>query len=139
LSGIVLDASVTLAWCFADEDSDYANRVLSLLEQEPAQAPSLWSLEVANALLAGERRKRLTTADVSHFAALLDDLPIEFDQHPSARVFQRILPLARSQGLSVYDATYLELAMRTGSPLASLDYNLKTAAKAVGVEVFTGY
>lgn len=98
--------------------------------------PSLWPLEVANALLAGERRKRTTAAKVSQFLSLLQALPVRLDGETSPRAWHDTLHLARAHGLSVYDAAYLELALRRGLPLASLDAGLKAAAGAVGVAEF---
>ncbi len=95
--------------------------------------PSLWPLEVANALLMGERRKRTTEAKVARFLTLLRSLPVTTDDETGIRAWQESLHLARVHKLSVYDAAYLELAVRRGLPLATLDDPLKAAASAAGV------
>jgi predicted nucleic acid-binding protein len=135
LTRFVLDASVTLAWCFEDEASPYAEAVLEKLAPGAAVVPSIWPLEVANALLVAERRKRLTRAKVTRFLQVLRSLPIVVDSEGGARALDTVLDLARAHGLSVYDAGYLELALRDGLPLATLDERLKRAARQAGVEV----
>lgn len=79
MRALVVDASVVLAWCFADERSEFAYRILDLLEETPAVVPSLWFVEVANAVLVGERRKRLKPADAARFLMLLQALMVETD------------------------------------------------------------
>src|SRR6202034_166417 len=96
----------------------------------------VWSLEVANALLMGERRKRITEAKVAPFLALLQTLPITVDDETALRAWQDTLHLARLHDLTVYDAAYLEWAVRLALPLASLDDKLKAAAAAAGVSEF---
>jgi predicted nucleic acid-binding protein len=129
----VLDCSVTLAWFFEDEADAYAEAVEDSLASTTAVVPALWPLQVGNAALVGERRKRATEAKVTHFLTLLESLPIRADDETAARAWQETLQLARAHKLSVYDAAYLELAMRRGLPLATLDECLKAAAAAVGV------
>jgi predicted nucleic acid-binding protein len=133
---LVVDASVALAWCFPDESTDQSDRVLEELRKRKGIVPTIWSLEVANAILAGERRKRVVEADVSRFLGLLSQLSFRVDVLPAQQSFGNVLPLARAYGLSGYDACYLELAMREGCPLATLDGKLRSAAKASGVAVF---
>lgn len=129
----VLDNSVVMAWGFDDEADPSADALLGLMPSARAYAPSLWPLEVANVLLVGERRGRISAADVSRFLALLDTFPITIDDETTARAWVETLALARAQNLSAYDAAYLELAMRRGLPFATLDAKLKAAATAVGV------
>jgi predicted nucleic acid-binding protein len=129
----VLDGSVALVWAFEDETDAYADAVLDSLSDAQAAVPSVWPLEVANALLVGERRKRITEAKVAQFLALLQTLPITPDEETVAQAWHDILHLARTYNLSVYDASYLELAVRRDLPLASLDDALKAAAAAAGV------
>jgi predicted nucleic acid-binding protein len=133
----VLDCSLTVAWFFEDETNAYAEAVEDSLEAAIAVAPSLWPLEVANALLVGERRKRATEAKTATFLALLQALPITIDDETATRAWHESLHLARAHQLSVYDAAYLELALRRGLPLATLDGKLKAAAAAVGVAEYT--
>lgn len=132
----VLDGSITLAWFFEDEADAYAEAVEDSLTEASAIVPSLWPLEVANAALVGERRKRTTEAKVTQFLSLLKSLPITTDEETAARAWQETLQLARTHSLSVYDAAYLELAMRRDVPLATLDEDLENAAAEAGVEKY---
>ena len=133
----VLDGSLALAWYFADEADPYADEVARGLATREAVVPSLWRLEIANALIVGERRRRSTQAQAAAFLARLELLPIVIDDQTDARAWSETLRIARTHALSAYDAAYLELAMRRGLPLASLDHPLKAAATAVGVPLFT--
>lgn len=137
MEGVVIDASVTLTWCFPDEHGDLAYRVLDALEHTRAIVPTLWAIEVANALVVGERRLRLTASDVARFFELLKGLSVETDTETASRAFAGTLELARTHFLPAYDAAYLELAMREGLTLATLDGQLKKAAGTVGVKVFS--
>lgn len=130
--GFVLDNSVTMSWCFPDEQDSYARDVLRALPGSSAVVPTLWPLEVANILLVGERRGRISQADSVTFVGLLEGLPIRIDVETSERAMKATLDLARARNLSVYDASYLELAMRRGLPIAALDAKLK-AATVLGV------
>jgi predicted nucleic acid-binding protein len=132
----VLDCSLTVAWFFEDEMNRYAQAVEDSLASAAAVVPGLWPLEVANALLAGERRSRATEAKVTTFLRLLAALPIALDDDTASRAWQHSLHLARSHRLSVYDAAYLELALRQGLPLATLDDRLAAAATAAGVPAY---
>lgn len=133
----MLDASTALAWCFPDESSDRADAVLKALEGAPVLVPAVWSLEIANALLVGERQKRLRRPEVLRFLTLLESLPIVEDIQPVAARVHNVLPIAREFGLSAYDAAYLELAARRGAALATLDTKLEKAAQRAGVAVFS--
>jgi predicted nucleic acid-binding protein len=132
----VLDGSLALSWYFADETDPYADAVALGLVAREAVVPSLWRLEIANALIVGERRKRSTQSQASVFIGRLEVLPIVIDEETDARAWGETIRLARAHTLSAYDAAYLELAMRRGLPLASLDGQLKAAAAAVGVPLF---
>lgn len=136
MTTFVLDCSMALSWCFENESSDAAYRLLDRLRAGPAAVPSLWHVEVANVLALAERRRRITLAESAEFIALLESLPISVDDETSSRALTRILDLAREERLSAYDAAYLELAMRLGVPLASKDGALCDAAERVGVTVF---
>jgi predicted nucleic acid-binding protein len=133
---LVLDGSVALAWCFTDEQNDYADAVARVFPGLEAVVPSLWHLEVANALLMGERRGRSTRADTVQWMVFLSALPVSVDAETSLRAWDDILELARSHGLTTYDASYLELALRLSLPLATLDGRLKAAAGSVGVPLY---
>jgi predicted nucleic acid-binding protein len=130
-----LDCSMTMAWCFEDEATPYSESVLEALAEGEAVVPPLWSLEVANVLVVGERKKRLFPAQSLRFIELLQNLPITLDA--DVRPIGEILGLAREQGLSSYDASYLDLAVRTCLPLASLDGPLLEAAARFGVARFS--
>ena len=131
--GLVLDASVALAWCFADEATPATLDVLQRLEAAPATAPALMPLEIANILALAERRRRITPARVAEFVALIAGLPIVIDEQGTARALREVLDLARAERLTAYDASYLELAMRLGIALASKDATLRRAATGLGV------
>ena len=131
---LVLDASVTLAWCFSDESTAYTEAVLDLLANgAEAIAPAIWTFEVANALLVGERRKRVTAAQVTSVLQRIGDLPIFVEPIRVDRAFGPILLLARNEQLAEYDAAYIELALREGLPLATLDNRLRRAARSAGI------
>jgi predicted nucleic acid-binding protein len=134
----VLDASVTLAWCFEDEGGEYAVRVLEALRSSEAVVASLWPLEVANGMAVAERRGRLDAAGSARFTELVLALPIAVDPVSRSRGLRGAYGLARARGLSAYDAAYLELALRHGVPLATLDARLREAAAAEGVAIFVG-
>ena len=99
--------------------------------------PAIWPLEVANVLLVSERRGRVSRVDVARFAELLLGMPIRVHAAPETFAFEEALPLARDTRLSVYDASYLELAGRLGLPLATLDTALARAARTVGVKLLS--
>jgi predicted nucleic acid-binding protein len=130
----VLDASVAVAWCFEDEATKFTENVLDLLSGgAEAVVPAIWPVEVANALLNAERRKRILLAQVTALLQRIAGLPIAVLPIDPARAFEHILPVARQQSLSGNDAAYLELALRQGLPLATLDEQLRRAAKTTGV------
>ena len=136
MSGVVVDASVALAWCFPDEASDYADGVLVALKGQAIVVPAVWGLEIANAMLAGERRKRLKQPEILRFLALLEGLSIIQDDQAVSESVSNVLPLARDYDLSAYDAAYLELSIRHAVPLATLDAKLQKAAQRAGVKIF---
>jgi predicted nucleic acid-binding protein len=124
-----------LAWCFGDEGGDYALGVLDRLQSSEAVAASHWGLEVANALLVAERKGRIDPGDVARLAKLVLALPMAVDPVARRRPLESVQGLGRSHGQSAYDAAYLELAVRYGVPIATLDTDLKAAADAEGVEI----
>lgn len=132
----VLDGSVTMAWFFKDETSDYAQAVRDKMVWRSAVVPTIWPLEVANTLVMGERRKRSTPAQAATWLNLIGRMPIAVDSETTARAWERTLDLARGQNLTAYDAAYLELSMRRGVPLATLDGRLKAASEALGVGIY---
>jgi predicted nucleic acid-binding protein len=138
----VLDASLAVAWCFEDETTAYTEMLFNRLTSgAEALVPPLWPYEVANGLAVAERRKRITSANVARYLDHLAKLPISIDSTDRSqigRAFDQVLSLARRYRLSVYDAVYLELAVRLGLPLASLDHGLRKSAEAAGVELAGG-
>ncbi len=133
----VVDNSVVMAWCFKDESSAYADRVLESLSESSAAVPPIWPLEVVNVLLAAERRNRLAESDSLRFIALLNKLPIQVATSPHAEsLMTGIMPIARQYGLTSYDASYLHLAMRNGLALATLDEKLRAVAKRAKVALW---
>jgi predicted nucleic acid-binding protein len=135
VTDFVLDASIALAWCFEDEVTASTRDVLARLATESAAVPAIWPLEMANALIVAERRRRITRADSAEFIGTLESLVISIDAEAPSLGFTRILDLAREERLTAYDAAYLELAMRLGVPLASKDGPLCDAAERIGVTV----
>jgi predicted nucleic acid-binding protein len=132
---LVIDNSIVMAWCFEDEASAYTDAIQELLVDNTAVVPAIWPLEVANVLLVAERKKRISKVDSGHFVALLSQLPIEVEPADSDRVFHDVLSLARQHQLSSYDASYLDLAIRKGVPIASLDKAIIRAAKEIKVHL----
>ncbi len=131
----VLDASITLAWTFVDERTVAADKVLDRVLSTGASVPSLWKLEVANALHSAVRRRRCDEAFVDQTLADLARLAIELDEETGARAWTDTRRLSREEGLTLYDASYLELALRLNGPLASADAALCDAARRRGLEV----
>lgn len=125
----VLDASVTACWAFPDEQDPRAEAALARIRIEDAVVPSLWWFEIRNILILNERRKRITEAGTSGFLRELARLRVRVDREPEENA---VLTLARTWQLSVYDASYLELALREALPLATLDSALAAAAIAEG-------
>jgi predicted nucleic acid-binding protein len=133
--GIVIDASVTLSWCFPDEQTPLSLLVLDRLNAgEEALVPAFWAVEVLNSLLVGERRGRISPAQTRAFLKDLSVLQPMLDQAPLEEVFGTIQMLCREYGLTPYDALYVELARRTKWPLATLDQSQKDAANALNIE-----
>lgn len=131
---LVLDASVAVAWCFPDESTPFTEGVLDLLASgTEAITAAIWPFEVANALLMGERRKRISVAQVTTVLLRISALPITVDPIRPDVVFGQILSVARQEQLTEYDAAYLELALRQGLPLATLDNGLRRAARNAGI------
>jgi predicted nucleic acid-binding protein len=131
----VIDASVTLAWCFADEASVEADAVLGRLERETALAPAHWPLEVANALRTAERRGRLVATDLPRLRALLAALPVEIASVELTTAIGGVFEAARTYDLATYDAAYLDLAAARAIPLATIDGRLRAACARADVEL----
>lgn len=138
MPALVLDCSVTLAWLLADEQPAAAAQVLDQVVEEGAVAPGLWPLEVGNALLVAERRGRLSGRNRTQALQDLIGLPIEIDAETAGRAWRETLTLAETHRLTLYDAAYLELAVRRSLPLATLDAALREAAVTAGVPLLAG-
>ena len=132
---LVLDSSVTVAWFFRDEQTDAVRGVLGTVSQSGAVVPSLWRIEVANALQMSIRRGRIDAryrdASIADLAVMDIVIDAESDQH----VWRTTLNLADRFRLTIYNAVYLELAQRLTLPLASLDRQLRRAASALGLSL----
>jgi predicted nucleic acid-binding protein len=129
----VVDASVTMSWYLSEEVDPAAGLAFERLDGAGAVAPILWWFEVRNALVVNERRGRLDATATAGILAHLDGLPIRLDLDQEGHV---VLALARAHRLTVYDAAYLELALRADARLATLDRKLASAAQAAGVQLF---
>ncbi len=132
----VLDCSVTMAWCFEDERIPATDDLLDGID--PVLVPQIWPLEVGNVLTVAMRKGRITAVKQNQFLDLLQRLPITMDTFGLDNTFMEVMKLAHKYRLTPYDASYLELAIRTDSPLATLDDDLTRAAKRAGVELILG-
>ena len=136
MPGFVPDASATLPWCFEDEATPWTDALLDRIEGgEAAVVPAHWPLEVANALLVARRRGRVTADQISEFIEDLAALPIRLEPPSSPAQWPGVLALAEKHSLTAYDAAYLELALRTGLHIATLDGDMRKAAQAEGVPI----
>ncbi len=133
MSACILDCSASMSWIFSDEGDAASDALLDSVAQVGAIVPALWAFEVASVLLVAERRKRITSAERQQALALLGALPIQVDPRSLDRVWTETMTLAQSHDLTAYDASYLELALRHGLPLASRDKALRSAARDCGV------
>jgi predicted nucleic acid-binding protein len=136
MSVLVLDCSVTMAWCFEDECDPLADAVLDVVGDMEVWVPSLWPIEVANVLLVAERRKRLKSADSARFIELLARLPIQVDGAGHERALGPVIAKGRELGLSAYDASYVDLAERRGATLATRDKKLMKVCRGAGIDLF---
>jgi predicted nucleic acid-binding protein len=132
---LILDCSMTMAWCFADESTPETVEIQDRLASEAVVVPAHWFLEVTNVLTMAERNKRISADDASQFVQLLSALDIQADEELPRRAFQHVLPLCRRHGLTSYDAAYLDLVLRRQLPLASLDDDLRRAVTSLGMPV----
>lgn len=134
---LVLDSSMAISWLFEDELTSAGLSVLQLVTASGAIVPSLWRLEVANVLRTAVRRGREDDAFVDRSLNRLSAMPITIDDQTDLQAWSATLALSRSEGLTLYDAAYLELAIRLGLPLATGDRELIAAAQRLGVAVMT--
>ena len=137
----VLDASVSMGWLLGHAkpaDRHYTGHVLDALMNTDirAEVPVSWALEVANVIARGELKQLITEAQSESFLEMLASAPVHVDHATFTAAFGDTLQLARRYRLSVYDASYLELALRSALPLATLDVKLNRAARKAGVARF---
>lgn len=135
MPGFVVDASVAAAWALSDETTSATDALLVRVRDEGGLVPALWRWEVANLLLTAVRRGRATREDALGHLHDFALLPIVVDQDAAASAWRETFALAAAHAVTAYDAAYLELASRTGLPLATKDEDLRKAAKAIGVAV----
>jgi predicted nucleic acid-binding protein len=128
-----LDASVAIAALIEEDRSDEARRILCEVGNDGAVVPGLWYLEVGNTLLLAGRRRSLTAVARREHLTDLSRLPIAIDHETTHHAWNETMALAEYHGLTLYDATYLELSLRRQLPLATFDAALQRAAKAAGV------
>ena len=130
---LVLDSSICLSWFFPDERTNFTDTALDVAANEECWVPSLWRLEFSNALLVAERRRRLTRAERLQMLDEASRLRLRVDAH--VHDLRQISSLASQHGLSAYDSAYLELAMRLGVPMITLDKDLAAAGATAGLTV----
>ena len=134
MAGFVPDASATMPWRFEDEATPWTEALLDRIQGgEEVLVPAHWPLEVVNALLSARRRGRITAEQMSEFIDDLAALPIRLEPPSGPAQWPTIVALAEKHRLTAYDAAYLDLVRRTGLPLATLDDDLRNAARAEGV------
>ena len=137
MKALVIDASTTIGFVLQDEQAPDALKALEAVESGvPTFVPAHWILEVANGLIAAERHKRASQADITEALNLVTALPVVADDETARRVGGDTAGLARQYGLTIYGAAYLELAMRRGAALSTSDGPLVKSAKAAGVPIF---
>jgi predicted nucleic acid-binding protein len=139
LSDLVLDASVVLAWCFPDEAEAYAESVMSDLQdrRNVAVVPTSWVFEVANGIALAERRGRIPSAEIARIINIISAVTIRFGgDFDVSHSITAVVSLSRRTKLSAYDAAYLELALRLGLPLATVDRALRRSAGDHGVGMY---
>ncbi len=136
-AAFVVDCSVTMAWLFHDEGTPKTSALLKRLASETALVPGWWYVEITNVLALAERKGRIAPAQSDAFIADLSKLGIERDDEAPDRAFANLLPLCRAHQLTSYDAIYLDLAVRSNLPLATLDDDLRRAARKLGVRLLS--
>jgi predicted nucleic acid-binding protein len=136
MKALVIDGSTAIGFLLKDEKGPAPMKALDVIESGVATfVPAHWCVEVANGLIMAERRKRASQADITEALGLVAALPVTCDDETARRAVSDSAALARQYNLTIYDAAYLELAMRRGATLATTDNELSAAAQAVGVPV----
>ena len=139
MSDFVLDNSVSMRWLLPtskSKDQNYSKDILRTMTDAEALVPGHWHLEVVNSLLMAEKRKDIDMSEAKSFASRLDKMRIAVDILTADQAFIQTLALAKTYGLSSYDAAYLELAIRESLPLASLDKKLLKAARGTNIKIY---
>ncbi len=136
MTRIVIDASVALSWCFADERTGASQKLLERVILSGALVPNLWHLEICNSLLIGEIKGRITIESIIEQFKNFDDMPIEVDSQTSSAAWGSIARIARTYKLTSYDATYVELAQRYSIELATRDKAMIKAAVSLQIPLF---
>lgn len=136
-NAFILDCSMTMAWCFEDETSEYSEKTLNALSESIAWVPALWPIEVANSLIIATRKKRISYVKAIAFKQHVDIFSISIDNYLISNPIELIFDLAKETGLTAYDAVYLELAIRKNLPLATLDSELKKSAQKIGLPLYS--
>ncbi len=132
MTPFVVDASITLAWFFLDEATPYSAAVRARLRHTRAVAPAIWLFEVANAVVLARRRRRLTDAQADRVLRLLTVLPVDVELKTLTDIVGAVSSLAIREQLTVYDASYVDAAIRLGVPLATLDARMRAVAERLG-------
>jgi predicted nucleic acid-binding protein len=133
---LVVDASVTLSWCFADEASDLSRRSLAAATAQGVVVPLIWRYEVANVLRSGVKLKRISADDLSDVLTLLSRPQVKTADLTLLDLTGPVMALALAHNVSVYDASYLHVALSQSLPLATQDRRLREAAVSAGCELF---
>jgi predicted nucleic acid-binding protein len=134
-AAFVVDCSIAMTWLFNDEATPVTAALLERLVAEKALVPGWWFIEIANVIAMAERKGRISVSQSSAFVADLNLLDVEQDNDGPSRAFDHLLPLCRKHRLTSYDALYLDLALRRQLPLATLDDDLRAAARKAGVSL----
>lgn len=133
----VVDVSAAMAWVFSEEATPATWALLKDAAKEGLVVPTIWPYEIANVLVHAERRGRIARGEIETFIATLSRLFIEIEPQSASGIFTNVTSLARSQGLTTYDAAYVELAVRRRLPLATRDRQMAAAAGSLGVPLLS--
>lgn len=132
---LVVDASIALTWIFSDERSPNTDAIFRRVGIEGAQVSAIFHIEVGNVVIQAEKRNRISAAYAAERLGIIEALPITVDWETTKAAWRQTLELSRAEALTLYDASYLELALRLGANLATLDSALAKAALRRGLTV----
>lgn len=135
MAALVIDASLAVSWSIDEEITAERQQLLDAVDRHGAVVPAIWPLEVANGLMVASRRTRISEAAIARTLVELEHLPVHVDTQTGHHAWRRTVALGLAHRLTAYDAAYLELAIRLGLPLATLDVALARAARHEGVTV----